>query len=60
LTWTILESTCKRREYLGLLDPLAMRAGSTRVMPSAIRVMFRGVVAMGVTAGVGPLFAVAA
>jgi vacuolar iron transporter family protein len=46
--------------FLGLLGALAARAGGARVMPSAIRVMFWGVMAMGVTAGVGALFGTAA
>ena len=42
--------------FLALLGGLAARAGGAGVMAGAIRVTFWGVIAMGVTAGVGSLF----
>jgi VIT1/CCC1 family predicted Fe2+/Mn2+ transporter len=41
---------------LALLGALAARVGGARVAPGAVRVMFWGTLAMGVTAGVGALF----
>jgi VIT1/CCC1 family predicted Fe2+/Mn2+ transporter len=46
--------------FLALLGSLAARAGGASVMTSAIRVTFWGALAMGLTAGVGSLFGVAA
>jgi vacuolar iron transporter family protein len=46
--------------FLALLGSLAARAGGAPVMTSAIRVTFWGALAMGLTAGVGSLFGVAA
>ena len=43
--------------FLALLGALAARAGGADVMPGAIRVTFWGALAMGVTTGVGALFA---
>jgi VIT1/CCC1 family predicted Fe2+/Mn2+ transporter len=42
--------------FLALLGALAARAGGAGVMPGAVRVMFWGALAMGVTAGAGALF----
>jgi VIT1/CCC1 family predicted Fe2+/Mn2+ transporter len=42
--------------FLALLGALAARAGGASVAPGAIRVMFWGALAMGITAGVGALF----
>jgi VIT1/CCC1 family predicted Fe2+/Mn2+ transporter len=42
--------------FLALLGGLAARAGGAGVMVGAIRVTFRGALAMGLTAGVGALF----
>jgi len=44
---------------LGLLGALAARTGGAPVVPAVVRVMLLGVVAIGVTAGVGALFGVA-
>jgi len=46
--------------FLALLGSLAARAGGASVMISALRVTFWGAMAMGLTAGVGYLFGVAA
>jgi vacuolar iron transporter family protein len=46
--------------FLALLGSLAARAGGAPVFSSAIRVTFWGALAMGLTAGVGALFGVAA
>jgi VIT1/CCC1 family predicted Fe2+/Mn2+ transporter len=43
--------------FLALLGGLAARAGGAGVIPGALRVTFWGALAMGVTAGVGTLFA---
>jgi VIT1/CCC1 family predicted Fe2+/Mn2+ transporter len=43
--------------FLALLGAWAARAGGASVMPGAIRVAFWGALAMGITAGVGALFA---
>ena len=42
--------------FLAALGAVAARVGGARMMPSAIRVMFWGALAMGITAGVGVLF----
>jgi len=42
--------------FLALLGALAAQVGGARVMPSIIRLMFWGTLAMGITAGVGALF----
>jgi vacuolar iron transporter family protein len=46
--------------FLALLGSLAARAGGASVVASATRVTFWGALAMGLTAGVGALFGVAA
>ena len=46
--------------FLALLGLLAARAGGSPLIPSVIRVTFWGALAMGLTAGVGALFGVAA
>ena len=46
--------------FLALLGLLAARAGGAPVMASVARVTFWGALAMGLTAGVGALFGVAA
>jgi VIT1/CCC1 family predicted Fe2+/Mn2+ transporter len=46
--------------FLALLGLLAARAGGAPALASAIRVTFWGALAMGLTAGVGALFGVAA
>lgn len=46
--------------FLALLGFLAARAGGSPVLPSVMRVTFWGALAMGLTAGVGALFGVAA
>ena len=46
--------------FLALLGSLAARAGGASVLASATRVTFWGALAMGITAGVGALFGVAA
>ena len=46
--------------FLALLGSLAARAGGASVITSATRVTFWGALAMGITAGVGALFGVAA
>ena len=46
--------------FLALLGSLAARAGGASVLTSATRVTFWGALAMGITAGVGALFGVAA
>jgi vacuolar iron transporter family protein len=45
--------------FLALLGGLAARAGGAGVLLGAIRVMFWGALAMGLTAGVGALFGTA-
>ena len=45
--------------FLALLGVLAARTGGASVAPSAIRVMFWGALAMGITMGVGSLFGTA-
>jgi vacuolar iron transporter family protein len=42
--------------FLAMLGAFAARAGGADIMPGAIRVMFWGALAMGITAGVGALF----
>jgi VIT1/CCC1 family predicted Fe2+/Mn2+ transporter len=42
--------------FLALLGALAARVGGARLAPAAIRVLFWGALAMGVTAGIGALF----
>lgn len=42
--------------FLGLLGGLAARAGGARTLAGAVRVVFWGALAMGLTAGVGALF----
>lgn len=44
--------------FLALLGVLAARAGGAPVLPSVFRVSFWGILAMGLTAGVGALFGV--
>jgi VIT1/CCC1 family predicted Fe2+/Mn2+ transporter len=46
--------------FLAILGALAARAGGARVVPGTLRVAFWGALAMGVTAGVGSLFRMAA
>ena len=46
--------------FLALLGVIAARAGGSPPLVSAVRVMFWGALAMGLTAGVGSLFGVAA
>ena len=46
--------------FLALLGYMAARAGGSPVMASVTRVTFWGALAMGLTAGVGALFGVAA
>ena len=46
--------------FLALLGLLAARAGGSPVIASVTRVTFWGALAMGLTAGVGALFGVAA
>ena len=46
--------------FLGLLGVVAARAGGSPLLVSAVRVIFWGALAMGLTAGVGSLFGVAA
>jgi VIT1/CCC1 family predicted Fe2+/Mn2+ transporter len=43
--------------FLAVLGALAARAGGAKVTPGAIRVTFWGALAMGITTGVGALFA---
>lgn len=57
LMWTVSASALV---FLALLGSLAARAGGASVMTSAARVTFWGALAMGLTAGVGTLFGVAA
>lgn len=57
LMWTVSASSLV---FLALLGSLAARAGGAPVMTSAARVTFWGALAMGLTAGVGALFGVAA
>jgi len=46
--------------FLGFLGLVAARAGGAPLLVSAARVTFWGALAMGLTAGVGALFGVAA
>jgi VIT1/CCC1 family predicted Fe2+/Mn2+ transporter len=57
LMWSVSVSSLV---FLSLLGSLAARAGGASVMTSALRVTFWGAMAMGLTAGVGYLFGVAA
>ena len=57
LMWAVSASSLV---FLALLGSLAARAGGAPVMTSAARVTFWGALAMGLTAGVGALFGVAA
>jgi VIT1/CCC1 family predicted Fe2+/Mn2+ transporter len=57
LMWAVSVSSLL---FLALLGSLAARAGGASVMTSAIRVAFWGALAMGLTAGVGALFGIAA
>jgi vacuolar iron transporter family protein len=57
LMWAVSVSSLL---FLALLGSLAARAGGASVMISALRVTFWGALAMGLTAGVGALFGVAA
>jgi VIT1/CCC1 family predicted Fe2+/Mn2+ transporter len=57
LMWSVSASSLV---FLALLGSLAARAGGASVMISAIRVTFWGALAMGLTAGAGYLFGVAA
>lgn len=57
LMWTVSASALV---FLALLGSLAARAGGAPVMTSVVRVTFWGALAMGLTAGVGALFGVAA
>jgi VIT1/CCC1 family predicted Fe2+/Mn2+ transporter len=57
LMWSVSVSSLV---FLALLGSLAARAGGASVMTSALRVTFWGAMAMGLTAGVGYLFGVAA
>jgi len=57
LMWAVSASSLV---FLALLGSLAARAGGASVMTAAIRVTFWGALAMGLTAGVGFLFGVAA
>jgi len=57
LMWAVSVSSLL---FLALLGSLAARAGGASVMTSAIRVTFWGALAMGLTAGVGALFGIAA
>lgn len=42
--------------FLALLGALAAYAGGAKVLPGAVRVTFRGALAMAITAGVGAIF----
>jgi len=42
--------------FLGVLGALAARVGGAKLAPAAIRVVFWGALAMGVTAGIGAVF----
>jgi VIT1/CCC1 family predicted Fe2+/Mn2+ transporter len=57
LMWTVSGSSLL---FLALLGSLAARTGGAPVMAAASRVTFWGALAMGLTAGVGALFGVAA
>jgi len=57
LMWAVSASSLV---FLALLGSLAARAGGAPVMTAAVRVTFWGALAMGLTAGVGALFGVAA
>ncbi|MNZ98543.1 VIT family protein [compost metagenome] len=57
LMWAVSASSLV---FLALLGALAARAGGAPVMTAAVRVTFWGALAMGLTAGVGALFGVAA
>ena len=57
LMWVVSGSSLV---FLALLGALAARAGGASVMTAAVRVTFWGALAMALTAGVGPLFGVAA
>ena len=57
LMWAVSASSLV---FLALLGSLAARAGGSSVMTAAVRVTFWGALAMGLTAGVGALFGVAA
>ena len=46
--------------FLALLGGMAARAGGAPVFTGALRVTFWGAIAMGITAGVGTLFGIAA
>jgi len=57
LMWTVAASSLL---FLAILGALAANAGGASVATSAMRVTFWGALAMGLTAGVGALFGVAA
>ena len=57
LMWSVAGSSLL---FLVLLGSLSARAGGAPVIPAALRVTFWGALAMGLTAGVGALFGVAA
>ena len=57
LMWAVSASSLV---FLALLGSLAARAGGAAVLTAAARVTFWGALAMGLTAGVGALFGVAA
>ena len=57
LPWVVAGSSLL---FLALLGSLSARAGGASVMTAAARVTFWGALAMGLTAGVGALFGVAA
>jgi VIT1/CCC1 family predicted Fe2+/Mn2+ transporter len=57
LMWAVSVSSLL---FLALLGSLAARVGGASVITSAVRVTFWGALAMGLTAGVGALFGVAA
>lgn len=57
LMWAVSASSLV---FLALLGSLAARVGGASVMTAAVRVTFWGALAMGLTAGVGALFGVAA
>lgn len=57
LMWAVSASSLV---FLALLGSLAARVGGASMMTAAVRVTFWGALAMGLTAGVGALFGVAA
>jgi VIT1/CCC1 family predicted Fe2+/Mn2+ transporter len=55
-TWLMPSVAVTSLLFLALLGAAAARVGGARLLPAAVRVVFWGAIAMGVTTGVGALF----